>query len=149
MHCAAGTSHELQSHAPSVPDSHSWLPGCVVRVRGGLWRIEATRRYADCRLLRLRGADAATRGRQMALLYPFDRPRRIDSWPRLHRVRRRRWLHAFRALACGVSPWGRLRTAALARMDLHAYQFEPALAVLNGFATRALLADEVGLGKTI
>ena len=41
-----------------------------------------------------------------------------------------------------------LWTAAAAKIDLLPYQWEPALAVLAG-CTRVLLADEVGLGKTV
>jgi SNF2 family DNA or RNA helicase len=37
----------------------------------------------------------------------------------------------------------------LAHIDLLAYQLEPALAIVRGLATRLLLADEVGLGKTV
>ena len=36
-----------------------------------------------------------------------------------------------------------------ARIDLLAHQLEPALAVVRGLACRVLIADEVGLGKTI
>ena len=41
-----------------------------------------------------------------------------------------------------------LWTAARSSIDLWPYQLEPALAVIRG-ATRLLLADAVGLGKTI
>ena len=44
---------------------------------------------------------------------------------------------------------GSLTTAARAHIDLHPYQLEPALAVAGGLGSRVLIADEVGLGKTI
>src|SRR5262249_39758450 len=44
---------------------------------------------------------------------------------------------------------GGLSTAANARMDLLPHQLEPALAILRGRGSRVLLADEVGLGKTV
>jgi superfamily II DNA or RNA helicase len=52
--------------------------------------------------------------------------------------------------AAVVSAWryASLRGAASAAIDLLDYQLEPAIACLHG-ATRLLLADEVGLGKTI
>jgi SNF2 family DNA or RNA helicase len=42
-----------------------------------------------------------------------------------------------------------LRAARSANIDLLPHQLEPALAILRGLGTRILLADEVGLGKTI
>lgn len=42
-----------------------------------------------------------------------------------------------------------LRTAASADIAVLPYQLEPALAVTRGLASRILIADEVGLGKTI
>ena len=53
------------------------------------------------------------------------------------------------ALTSQATPFDRLRTAAFCRVELLDYQLEPALAVLKGAADRLLLADEVGLGKTI
>ncbi|HEY6211456.1 MAG TPA: helicase-related protein, partial [Vicinamibacterales bacterium] len=47
------------------------------------------------------------------------------------------------------APPGGLRAATRARIDLLPYQLEPCLAILRGRASRVLLADEVGLGKTI
>jgi SNF2 family DNA or RNA helicase len=46
-------------------------------------------------------------------------------------------------------PPGSLRTARNARIDLLPHQLEPAIAILRGLGTRPLLADAVGLGKTI
>ncbi|MEQ1729082.1 MAG: helicase-related protein, partial [Vicinamibacterales bacterium] len=42
-----------------------------------------------------------------------------------------------------------LRTAASARIELLPYQLEPTLALLQGHGARLLIADEVGLGKTV
>jgi superfamily II DNA or RNA helicase len=57
-----------------------------------------------------------------------------------------RQLHAHLA---EVRACGELRAAQRAAMDLLPFQLEPALALLGGRANRFLLADEVGLGKTI
>ncbi|PYR30149.1 MAG: helicase, partial [Acidobacteria bacterium] len=42
-----------------------------------------------------------------------------------------------------------LWSARTARMELLPHQLEPALAIVSGLGTRVLLADEVGLGKTV
>ena len=73
----------------------------------------------------------------------FDRARA----PRF--VRPRRWRHACRGLLADCTPPGGLRAARLARIDLLPHQLEPALAVVRGRGSRVLLADDVGLGKTI
>lgn len=56
---------------------------------------------------------------------------------------------ALRALVLGERAPGRLAAAARARLDLLPHQLEPALAVVRHGARRLLLADAVGLGKTI
>ncbi|MGH9347592.1 MAG: helicase-related protein, partial [Vicinamibacterales bacterium] len=52
-------------------------------------------------------------------------------------------------LAGATPSWTSLRAAARAHLALFPYQLEPALAMMRGLACRILLADEVGLGKTI
>jgi superfamily II DNA or RNA helicase len=52
-------------------------------------------------------------------------------------------------LARATPSWGSLRTPLHARVALLAFQLEPALAVTHGLASRILIADEVGLGKTV
>src|SRR2546430_13406913 len=64
-------------------------------------------------------------------------------------VRNVLWRRACRASVAAEVPPGALRTAAAARIDLLPHQLEPALAVVRGAGSRLLLADGVGLGKTI
>lgn len=54
-----------------------------------------------------------------------------------------------RRTALDIHPFGGLRAAALSGIDLLPYQLEPALAVFRHGAARVLIADAVGLGKTI
>ena len=56
---------------------------------------------------------------------------------------------ARRVLAGAVPAIDSLLTPANADIALLPYQLEPALAVINGTAARILIADEVGLGKTV
>ena len=52
-------------------------------------------------------------------------------------------------LADAVPHWASLRAAARAQLTILPFQLEPALAVTRGDTCRVLIADEVGLGKTI
>jgi superfamily II DNA or RNA helicase len=121
--------------------------GATVRVRGELWRLARTDSFERCSVLTLEGRDSSNRGGRLRVLTPFDRlsPVRSGRW----RQRRRRAVLASALAAVATArPAGGIWTAAQAAIDLHAYQLAPAMAVLAG-ATRLLLADGVGLGKTI
>lgn len=98
--------------------------------------------------MRLTGSDPLHPSIVRTLLLPFDRPRLIDSTA-VTVVRPRRWLRLLQRAAVDARPFGGLFPAAAGRMDLHSYQLEPALALLCGGHTRILIADAVGLGKTI
>ena len=52
-------------------------------------------------------------------------------------------------LAEATPSWEALRTPLHARISLLPFQLEPALAITRGIASRILIADDVGLGKTI
>ncbi|MBI1875490.1 MAG: DEAD/DEAH box helicase [Acidobacteria bacterium] len=129
-------------HAPFVP-------GERVRVRGGLWQVDGVREFPGCATLLLRGADAATFGTSRTVLLPFDRPSRQPRTAQPRVVSRRRGLRTVVELAAICHPYEGLRAAAAARIDLLGFQLEPALAICRGLGSRILLADEVGLGKTI
>src|SRR5215218_307985 len=128
---------------------HSVRAGDLVVARRTRWRVVDVRTYGACRLVTLSGVSPPVAGVQRRLLTPFDALRRIERTPALRIVRRTRWRRAFRAVVAGQHPPGALRTAVDARIDLMPYQLEPALAVLRGAGVRLLLADDVGLGKTI
>ena len=81
------------------------------------------------------------------MIDPFDRPRPLANRKLRRRPRRACLRSALAAIAVRAAGRG-LWTAADASIDLWPYQLEPALAVIGG-ATRLLLADAVGLGKTI
>lgn len=121
----------------------------LVRVRGHVWTVLARTRHADCEAFRLRGAEAANAGDVRTFLAPFDRPVSIAQPTTWRTVRPRRWLHGLRRMALQAQPFGGLRAADESRIDLLPYQLEPAIAILRHGATRLLIADEVGLGKTI
>jgi superfamily II DNA or RNA helicase len=119
-------------------------PGARVTVRGCLWRLDAVVGHADCRELHLQGEHPPVR---RVLLWPFDRPVGADRVPRVRSVRLWAWAAAVgSAIANATDPLTPRAGATLPR--ILPYQLAPAAAVAAG-AARVLLADEVGLGKTI
>ena len=130
---------------PEIPATRSLRggvePGSIVTVRDEQWRIARVDAFDRCAVVTL---DAGCR--RLRVIEPFDRILPVGR--RIVRCHRRTVLRAaLKTIAFARPPLG-LWTAASATMDLLPYQLEPALAVLRG-ATRLLLADAVGLGKTI
>ncbi len=123
--------------------------GHLVSVRQDHWRVLDIVRHADCESWQLEGARPTNRGERRTLLVPFDRPVPLPRGRREGRgVGRGRGLLALRAMAASAAGAGQLRAAAGAAIEVLDYQLEPALACLRG-AARILVADEVGLGKTV
>jgi superfamily II DNA or RNA helicase len=122
--------------------------GAIVRVRRARWRIVDVRPYERCQIVTLRGV--APPNRTCRVVTPFDRLEPAGMRQRrLRIVGARTWRRACRALMAADCPPVGLRTAAGALIDLLPHQFEPAMAIAAGRASRVLLADDVGLGKTI
>ena len=122
-------------------------PGAIVNVRGERWRLARIETYERCAVLTLDGRGAGNANSRIRVIEPFDRPTPAASARMVRRTRHAVLRTALRAIA-NARPAIGLWTAADASIDLLPYQLEPALAVLGG-ATRLLLADAVGLGKTI
>ena len=130
-------------------DGPAVRPGDLVHVRRARWRIVQVRACEDCQVVTLCGLTPPHLGRESRVLVPFDILEPIERAPRPRIVRAVRWRRACRALIATDGPPGSLRAARAARIDLLPHQLEPAIAILRGLGTRLLLADEVGLGKTI
>jgi superfamily II DNA or RNA helicase len=123
--------------------------GDVVFARSQRWRVVSTRPYAACNIVALAGACAANAGLTTQVVTPFEDVA-VAAGPRLMRlVGARRWRRRCRELLASQGPADRLRTALHARIELLPHQLEPALAIMRGLTCRVLIADEVGLGKTI
>ena len=123
--------------------------GDFVRVRRRRWRVRDVRTHDDCQVVTLVGVSASEFGNERRVIAPFDTIEPLTRPPQLRLVSRRRWRRACRALVAADAPPGALRWAGRPRIDLLPHQLEPALAVVRGLGSRLLLADDVGLGKTI
>ncbi len=124
-----------------------YQPGATLEIRGEQWSLARQQRFDACRLLTLTGAEPSNAARTLRIIHPFDRPRPLTRRRLCRRPRRAVQRAALGAIAAERTHSG-LWSAAAASIDILPYQLEPALAVVDG-ATRLLLADAVGLGKTI
>jgi superfamily II DNA or RNA helicase len=124
-------------------------PGQMVRIRSRRWRVVRNTAYADTSLVEVASLDG-TVPRRAGFLLPFDQ---VDCLPQSDAprvVRPARWRRHVRGrLADAEWRYDSLRTAARSDFTILPFQLEPALAVVRGRGCRLLLADEVGLGKTI
>lgn len=123
--------------------STAFRPGDLVRIRQQPWHVERARVDADiCRLDVSRGLS------RTSFLVPFDRVQPLTR-PRRFLRGRRQSLRA-RALGLPASTFGHrsLASGVGAWLDIRPFQLVAAIAFGDGHR-RVLLADEVGLGKTV
>ena len=123
------------------------LEGADVRARGWLWRVQRAWGAVGCQVIEIDPLhrDAPHIG---ALLDPFDR---VDALPAGSRWRRAARGSLPQHIARLTGAWPDLPLAALEsmRVPLWTHQRAPALAIVGGDATRVVIADQVGLGKTM
>lgn len=123
--------------------------GDIVRARRRTWRITDVRPFDGCRTVCLSGTGANS-GASCELLTPFDQIERVAEPARTpRRVGTAQWRRAAQELIGRSGAPGLLHASAAAGIDVLPHQLEPVVAVLRGSGCRLLLADEVGLGKTI
>ncbi len=125
--------------------------GEAVRVRGERWRVVHVAPHDGCAIVELAGGEPSNAGCSGRFVVPFEPLERLAPGvgdPRV--VSGAAWRAVARASLADAAPaWPSLRAAARAGIALWPFQLEPALAMTRGLACRFLLADEVGLGKTI
>jgi superfamily II DNA or RNA helicase len=124
--------------------------GDIVRIRDERWTVRRHHQHSGVGIVEVCGCGRSNRGVRTRFLLPFEPCERLPCQMTTQVVTRRRWRHlAKHVLACAVPEHDSLRTLTTARIDLLPFQLEPALAVVRGAASRILIADEVGLGKTV
>ena len=120
-----------------------------VRVRGASWHIAEIRAYEDCQLVTLTARSPLLGPVERQVLAPFDDIEPVARHRRARFTRAGTWWRACRRLIAEDTPPGSLRSVHRADIDVLPHQLEPALAIVRGLGSRVLLADEVGLGKTV
>jgi len=127
------------------------LPGTEVTARGLRWELVYTQNLGSQVLHRLRGIEGHFAGQELDLLGPFDEitpvarelrpenPAPLPNWLAYHQAFLLEQSFGMDALSA-VQP-GRLR--------IEPYQLVPVLRAIRMTRVRLLLADGVGLGKTI
>jgi ERCC4-related helicase len=127
------------------------LPGTQVEARGLRWEVVFSHPAGEQQLFRLRCLDGALRGNEVDLLSPFEKvnplgtvldPERAAPLPHF-----RLYLQAF-LLEQALGP-NALLAAQPGRLEIQPYQLVPVMRALRMSRPRLLLADGVGLGKTI
>jgi len=133
-----------------VKNSNSDLRvGDAVRVRQARWRITDIRPGDNCQVVTLAGCDIENAGIDRHVIAPFERIETAQHHPSMEFASVKRWRSACRSLLA-MREWPTsISTASSAAIDVHPFQLEPTLAILRGFGSRVLIADDVGLGKTI
>ena len=127
------------------------IPGTEVRARGIRWEVVYSQVLGSQALFRLRGLEGALAGQELDLLHPFEPIEPI--------------IHAFQPQRAGrLREWSIYHQAFLleqtlgsdaflaaqpGRLRLEPYQLVPVLRAIRMSRPRLLLADGVGLGKTI
>lgn len=137
------------SDSPSRTGDSAWRVGERVSLRGDAWTITGCTPFGDCDALRVYGVSGNNAGTTRTVLVPFDRPRRLPVATSIRVLRLRGWTRLLCRTASRSHPFGGLAAAAETKIQLLPYQLEPALAVLRHGAARVMIADAVGLGKTV
>lgn len=134
-------------------------PGAIVEVRTEAWRVQRTERASDgSTLLYVRGVSELVRDRdaifikeheerlqKVKVLAPESTELKADSSPKF----RDTMLHMESLLRAIPPTDDRLYVGHKAAMDVLNYQLEPAKIALSKPRQRILIADAVGLGKTL
>lgn len=127
------------------------IPGTTVKARGALWEVIYIEPAGQQQRFRLRSMQEGIRGMEIDLLFPFEsvtplqrnldpaRAGRLASWRLYHQA-------FLLDQALGTDAFIASQPG---RLDLVPYQLVPVMRALQMSRPRLLLADGVGLGKTV
>lgn len=128
------------------------LPGTEVTFRGLHWEVVFSQPAgAEQELYRLRCLDAGLRGQEFDVLHPFEEltPVTTELNPRkAGRLQHWRVYHQAFLLEQALGP-DALVAVQPGRLSIAAYQLVPVMRALRMSRVRMMLADGVGLGKTV
>ena len=127
------------------------LPGTQVEARGLPWEVVHAEPAGEQHRFRLRCLQGDLQGMEVDILHPFEpiRPIATDFDPtRAGRLRQWRLYHDAFLLEQALGP-SALLAVQPGRLDIAPYQLVPVMRALRMSRPRLLLADGVGLGKTI
>lgn len=117
--------------------------------RGRQWTVATLDHFGDCALAGLTSRESGSEAVTQTVVMPFDRLTPVVPRHRLRLVGRARWRRLCRTLLAHEGGAPILRTALTARMELLPHQLDPVMALVRGLGSRVLIADGVGLGKTV
>jgi superfamily II DNA or RNA helicase len=124
--------------------------GDRVRIRDERWQVVGVAVYSAALVVDVRGCDRTNRGAQARFLLPHEPVDHLPRWSKPRVVGPARWRHAARVALAGAAPsWTSIHTATRANLDVLPFQLEPVLALIRGEGCRFLIADAVGMGKTV
>lgn len=127
------------------------LPGTEVHARGLRWEVVGSERMGNETLYRLRGLEHAVLGQELDILSPFEPVQPVQRQLRPERAAPlANWLvyHEAFLLEQALGP-AAFQAAQPGRLRLEPYQLVPVLRAIRMSRVRLLLADGVGLGKTV
>lgn len=127
------------------------LPGTEVQARSLKWEVVSAEPLGSQTLYRLRGLEHSVRGEELDLLHPFEEIQPVQRGLQPEKAAPLgNWLvyHQAFLLEQALGP-NALLAVQPGRLRIEAYQLVPVLRAIRMSRVRMLLADGVGLGKTI